>query len=222
MPAIALRDLVRYLDHYLRIAEIPDEANAVNGLQVENASAIGATHRGRGRREPGNHRGSRGSVAGVRASSGASRTVLGRQRSRSRVADTAESGLSSITTPHSTRPTFPSTCIPWSGTTWCWPEIWVFITSRDSITTGAYPIGVQGVLDPPVAREDLVSRLERSAFDRSPPHPGRAGAGQPRSVSLPERQEAGSPRHGTPVSIPTSPEKARTTPTSMRWSSGSM
>jgi len=38
MPTVALRDLVQYLDEYLRIAEVPDETNAVNGLQVENAS----------------------------------------------------------------------------------------------------------------------------------------------------------------------------------------
>ena len=31
-------ELVGYLDQYLRIREIPDESNAVNGLQVENAS----------------------------------------------------------------------------------------------------------------------------------------------------------------------------------------
>lgn len=38
MAPVALTELVGYLNAYLRIAEIPDEANAVNGLQVENAS----------------------------------------------------------------------------------------------------------------------------------------------------------------------------------------
>lgn len=33
-----LIELVRYLDEYLRIGEIPDSANALNGLEVENAS----------------------------------------------------------------------------------------------------------------------------------------------------------------------------------------
>jgi dinuclear metal center YbgI/SA1388 family protein len=37
----ALREVVTYLDQYLRIKEIPDEANAVNGLQVENSGQIG-------------------------------------------------------------------------------------------------------------------------------------------------------------------------------------
>lgn len=33
---VLLTDVVDYLDRYLRIAEIPDESGAVNGLQVEN------------------------------------------------------------------------------------------------------------------------------------------------------------------------------------------
>jgi dinuclear metal center YbgI/SA1388 family protein len=37
---VALRDLVAYLDGYLRIAEIPDHENAVNGLQVENRGGV--------------------------------------------------------------------------------------------------------------------------------------------------------------------------------------
>lgn len=36
-----LREVVTYLDHYLRIKEIPDETNAVNGLQVENSGQVG-------------------------------------------------------------------------------------------------------------------------------------------------------------------------------------
>jgi dinuclear metal center YbgI/SA1388 family protein len=35
-----LADVVAYLDRYLRIGEVPDEANAVNGLQVENAGRV--------------------------------------------------------------------------------------------------------------------------------------------------------------------------------------
>jgi dinuclear metal center YbgI/SA1388 family protein len=38
MTSAALADIVGYLDRYLRIGEVPDETNAVNGLQVENAS----------------------------------------------------------------------------------------------------------------------------------------------------------------------------------------
>ncbi len=37
---VALGDLVAYLDGYLRIREVPDHANAVNGLQVENAGRV--------------------------------------------------------------------------------------------------------------------------------------------------------------------------------------
>jgi dinuclear metal center YbgI/SA1388 family protein len=37
----SLHDVVSYLDHYLQIKEIPDEGNAVNGLQVENSGQIG-------------------------------------------------------------------------------------------------------------------------------------------------------------------------------------
>lgn len=35
---VPLQQIVQHLDEYLRIREVPDEPNAVNGLQVENAS----------------------------------------------------------------------------------------------------------------------------------------------------------------------------------------
>jgi dinuclear metal center YbgI/SA1388 family protein len=41
-PGIDLSDLVAYLDEYLRIGEVPDEANAVNGLQVDNSGRVGS------------------------------------------------------------------------------------------------------------------------------------------------------------------------------------
>lgn len=37
---VALSDVVRFLDGFLRIGEVPDEANAINGLQVENGGRI--------------------------------------------------------------------------------------------------------------------------------------------------------------------------------------
>jgi dinuclear metal center YbgI/SA1388 family protein len=39
---VSLADLRAYLDAYLRIAEVPDEAGAVNGLQVENRGQVGS------------------------------------------------------------------------------------------------------------------------------------------------------------------------------------
>jgi dinuclear metal center YbgI/SA1388 family protein len=39
--AVPLAELVEYLDDYLRVRSIPDERNAVNGLQVENRGLIG-------------------------------------------------------------------------------------------------------------------------------------------------------------------------------------
>jgi dinuclear metal center YbgI/SA1388 family protein len=42
MPRVALGEIVSYLDSYLRIADVPDERNAVNGLQVENAGSVGS------------------------------------------------------------------------------------------------------------------------------------------------------------------------------------
>ena len=36
-----LTELVEYLDQYLRVAEIPDDPRALNGLQVENSGALG-------------------------------------------------------------------------------------------------------------------------------------------------------------------------------------
>ncbi len=38
---IPLADVVAYLDGYLRIREVPDEPNAVNGLQIENGGRVG-------------------------------------------------------------------------------------------------------------------------------------------------------------------------------------
>ena len=35
-----LDELVRYLDGYLRVSEVPDDAEAMNGLQVENAGEV--------------------------------------------------------------------------------------------------------------------------------------------------------------------------------------
>jgi dinuclear metal center YbgI/SA1388 family protein len=40
-PSVPLSELVEYLDEYLRIGEIPDEPNALNGLQVENGGEVG-------------------------------------------------------------------------------------------------------------------------------------------------------------------------------------
>ena len=39
-PGVPLRDVVEYLDDFLRIRDVADEPNAVNGLQVENAGTI--------------------------------------------------------------------------------------------------------------------------------------------------------------------------------------
>lgn len=38
----SLAEVSRYLDGYLRIAEVPDEAGAVNGLQAENRGEVGS------------------------------------------------------------------------------------------------------------------------------------------------------------------------------------
>jgi dinuclear metal center YbgI/SA1388 family protein len=42
ISGVPLTQVVAYLDEYLRIREIPDETNAVNGLQVENSGRIGS------------------------------------------------------------------------------------------------------------------------------------------------------------------------------------
>jgi dinuclear metal center YbgI/SA1388 family protein len=41
MAAVPLDRVAQYLDEYLRIREIPDETNAINGLQVENSGMVG-------------------------------------------------------------------------------------------------------------------------------------------------------------------------------------
>ncbi|HEX6089861.1 MAG TPA: Nif3-like dinuclear metal center hexameric protein [Gemmatimonadales bacterium] len=40
MSDVPLRDITDYLDGYLRIGDIPDAPNAVNGLQVENSGTV--------------------------------------------------------------------------------------------------------------------------------------------------------------------------------------
>jgi dinuclear metal center YbgI/SA1388 family protein len=42
MTSVSLVRVTAYLDDYLRIGEIPDEANAINGLQVENSGTVGS------------------------------------------------------------------------------------------------------------------------------------------------------------------------------------
>ncbi len=42
MPRVPLPDIVAYLDAYLRVADVPDERNALNGLQVENSGKVGS------------------------------------------------------------------------------------------------------------------------------------------------------------------------------------
>jgi dinuclear metal center YbgI/SA1388 family protein len=37
-----LADIAAYLDQFLRLPEVPDESNAVNGLQIENSGQIGS------------------------------------------------------------------------------------------------------------------------------------------------------------------------------------
>ncbi len=37
---VPLGEIVAYLDAYLRIAEVPDDANALNGLQIENSGRV--------------------------------------------------------------------------------------------------------------------------------------------------------------------------------------
>ncbi|HYF39746.1 MAG TPA: Nif3-like dinuclear metal center hexameric protein [Gemmatimonadales bacterium] len=41
MTGVPLQQIVEYLDEYLHIGEVPDESNAVNGLQVANTGRIG-------------------------------------------------------------------------------------------------------------------------------------------------------------------------------------
>lgn len=41
MTSVPLAAITEYLDQYLRVGEIPDEINAVNGLQVENRGEVG-------------------------------------------------------------------------------------------------------------------------------------------------------------------------------------
>ena len=40
-PSVALDSIAEYLDTYLRVRDVPDSDDAVNGLQVENGGTVG-------------------------------------------------------------------------------------------------------------------------------------------------------------------------------------
>lgn len=41
-PSVPLREIVSYLDEYLRVRDVPDDPGAQNGLQVENSGRVGS------------------------------------------------------------------------------------------------------------------------------------------------------------------------------------
>jgi len=174
VPAVALSEVVRYLDQYLRIQEVPDEPNAVNGLQVENRSgrvgrivaAVDAAF------------GTITAVGGDTAdgSDGAlllvhhglfwdgNIPITGRRYHRVRALLDQNVALYAAHIPLDLHPEVGNNMVLARGLGLARPE--PFDLYR------GVPIGVQGALEPPLAREALVSRVEAFLGTRARLIPG--------------------------------------------------
>ena len=178
MSEVPLGDIVRYLDQYLRIREVPDEPNALNGLQVENRSGrVGrivaavdaslATIEGVEQRDEQGEQGEQGEPAVRRSGGQASLPVLllvhhglfwdgnvpitGRRYRRVRALFDHEIALYSAHIPLDLHPEVGNNAVLARG-----------LGLRDQTPFDLYrgvAIGIQGLLDPPLPREELGSRL---------------------------------------------------------------
>ncbi|MGQ0702359.1 MAG: Nif3-like dinuclear metal center hexameric protein [Gemmatimonadales bacterium] len=159
MSNVALSEVARHLDEYLRIRDVPDEPNALNGLQVENRSgrvgrivaavdAALATIEAVGRGEPGGpvlllvHHGLfwDGNVP-----------ITGRRYRRVRALFERDIALYSAHIPLDLHPEVGNNAVLARG-----------LGLREQSPFDLYrgvAIGVQGSFQPPLGREDLVARL---------------------------------------------------------------
>ena len=172
MPEIALGELVRYLDEYLKVREVPDEPNAVNGLQVENGSgkagrivaAVDATLESILAAGPGGGGGEE-ERGGVHHSAGTlllvhhglfwdgNLPVTGRRYRRVRALLDRDIALYSAHIPLDVHPDVGNNALLARG-----------LGLVEPVPFDVYrgiSIGVQGRLEPPLAREALVARAEQ-------------------------------------------------------------
>jgi dinuclear metal center YbgI/SA1388 family protein len=169
MPAV-LATLAEYLDAYLRVREVPDEPNALNGLQVENASgriarivaAVDASLQTiEAIRRDGEpvlllvHHGLfwEGNIA-----------LTGRRYRRVRALLERDIALYSAHIPLDVHPQVGNNVLLAQALELRSPE--PFDVYR------GISIGIQGILDPPTTRDTLVGRIDRLLATRSKLLPG--------------------------------------------------
>lgn len=171
MSAVALTAIVEYLDQYLRLREVPDEPNAVNGLQVENRS-------GRVGRIVAAVDASMTTISGVGSSEDRPALLLvhhglfwdgnlplaGRRYRRVRGLFEQDCALYAAHIPLDVHPEVGNNAVLASGLGLGAPA--PFDSYR------GIPIGVQGLLDPPVDRDALLARVEQLLGARARLIPG--------------------------------------------------
>jgi len=213
---VSLAEITDYLDGYLRIAEVPDEPNALNGLQSENRSglvdrivaAVDASLE---------------TIAGVAAGAGAplllvhhglfwdgNRPLTERRYRRVRTLLEGDVALYSAHIPLDVHTDVGNNRVLARalGLT----DLAPFDEYRGT------PIGVRGSFVPALPRDALTDRVERvlgtsvKLIPGGPPVCHRLGI-------ITGGQGAGSPRRTRRGSTHTSRVKAHTTPSSTRWSS---
>lgn len=186
--AVLLQEVTSHLDSYLRIAEVPDEANAVNGLQVENGSgtvgrivaAVDATLETiAGVVREGEERGEKGEAGGgtlLLVHHGlfwdGNQPATGRRYRRLRTLFDHDIAVYSAHIPLDAHPEVGNNAVLARG---------IGIQGADSFATyRGVPFGVSGVLELP--REELVRRLEEQLGSKVKLIPG--GPEQTRMVGV--------------------------------------
>jgi dinuclear metal center YbgI/SA1388 family protein len=173
MTGASLADVVAHLDELLRIREVPDEPNAVNGLQVENHGRIG--------RIIAAVDASQATIDQVVSRAGAdpvppllivhhglfwdgNQPVRGRRYRRLAALLEHDVAVYSAHIPLDVHPEFGNNAVL-AGQ--------LGLTASESLDWyKGVPIGVQGVLEPEVTRDELVRRLERLLDSRARLIPG--------------------------------------------------
>jgi len=168
--SVPLATLSAYLDDYLRIREVPDEPNAVNGLQAENLS-------GRASRIVAAVDASLQTIESIPASRepalllvhhgllwDGNLPVTGRRYRRLRALLTRDVALYSAHIPLDIHPVVGNNA-----------RLAQALELRSTEAFDLYrgvPLGVQGTLEPPLAREALVERIDQLLHTRSRLLPG--------------------------------------------------
>ncbi len=180
MADARLSEVVRYLDQYLRISEVPDEPNALNGLQVENGSGrvgriVAAVDAGMA------------TILGAGSGSvlllvhhglfwDGNLPLTGRRYRRIRALLDRDAALYSAHIPLDLHPEVGNNTLLASG-------LGLANTAPFDLYRGA-AIGVQGTIEPAIGRAEFVGRVERLLGGTAPPRLIAGGPEQVRRVGI--------------------------------------